>query len=351
MLIESLSQAQILIVDDDPDYVNLLKTILDYAGFKRLHSLTDPRGVIASFLELEPDLVILDLNMPHYSGFDLLRLMRPLISETEYLPVLVVTGEDSFESRRQALVEGASDLLTKPYRAEEVVVRVSNMLRLRRTNLYLNQEVRRRTQELEANQLQLKEAQLETTLRLARAGEHHDDDTGKHTQRVGLLCSLLAQSQSWGSDQVHLIHYAAPLHDVGKIGIPDAILLKSGRLTDTERAIMRKHTLIGADLLSGGRSELIRMAERIARTHHERWDGAGYPNGLSGEAIDIEGRAVAVVDVFDALTHKRPYKEAWPIEKALEEIDSQRGIQFDPRMVESFLQLPGDVLEQVSRED
>lgn len=350
MLLNNCFDAKILIVDDDGSNVALLKDTLSFNGYTQVIGTTDPRGVLTLLVEYEPDLVILDLNMPYIDGFELLNMIQRLVDDTDFLPILIVTAEHSFDARRQALTNGAADFLTKPFLTDEVCVRVANMLRLRFRNVLLQQEVRKRTYELEQNQLELKEAQLETIVRLARAAEHRDDDTGRHTQRVGLLCSLLAQNLGWEQHTIQLLHFSAPLHDVGKIGIPDSILLKTGKLSDIERKIMQKHSLIGADLLSGGNSDIIRMAERIAWTHHERWDGTGYPRGIKGEEIDVEGRILAVVDVFDALTHDRPYKKAWSIEEALEEIKRQRERHFDPEIVDQFLALPLEELTHSTEE-
>lgn len=340
MLLDNLFHAKILIVDDDISNVTLLENTLRINGYTWIKGITDPRGAITLFVEYEPDLVILDLNMPHISGFELLNMMKPLVDDADFLPILMITAEHGYDARRKALTGGASDFLTKPFVMDEVCVRIANMLRLRFHTTHLQEQVRQRTLEMEQYQLELKEAQLETIMRLARAGEHRDDDTGRHTQRVGLLSSLLAQSLGWPDHQVQLLHYAAPLHDVGKIGIPDSILLKPGIFTEAERKIMQRHAAIGADLLAGGHSDIIRMAERIASTHHERWNGQGYPLGLQGEEIDISGRILAVVDVFDALTHNRPYKKAWSIEDALAEIRQQRGQHFDPEIADHFLTLP-----------
>lgn len=348
MFLDDLHHAKILIIDDDQSHIRLLQDILKFNGFGHVEAMNDPRGALALFVEFEPDFIILDLNMPHLNGFDLLNLLKPHIDEADYLPILIVTAEHSYGARRQALTTGASDLLTKPFLADEVIVRMTNMLRLRTRTVRLQEEVRTRTSELEQYQLELKEAQLETTLRLARAAEHRDDETGKHTQRVGLLCSMLAQNLGWPDHETQILHFAAPLHDVGKIGIPDSILLKQGPFTEVERKIMQRHTAIGASLLAGGHSDIIQMAERIALMHHERWDGEGYPRGLKQDAIDIAGRIVAVVDVFDALTHMRPYKEAWPLEKALDEIEDQRGRHFDPDVVDAFLALPREELARVN---
>jgi len=350
MLLDTLLQAKILIVDDDKSNIRMLERILQAHGYTQIKSASDPRGVISLYIEFDPDLVILDLNMPFISGLELLNMIRPMVGDEDYLPVLVITAEHSYDARREALTSGASDLLVKPYLADEVCVRISNMLRLRFHNIHLLDQVRLRTQELELNQLKLKEAQLETIVRLARAAEHRDDETGHHTQRVGLLSSLLARTLDWPEDQIQTLHFAAPLHDVGKIGVPDSVLLKPGVFTDVERKVMQLHCSIGADLLAGGQSEIIRMAERIALTHHERWNGEGYPHGLQQDEIDIEGRVLAVVDVFDALTHERPYKKAWPIPEALAEIENQKGKHFDPQVVDNFLALPYEELARIAKD-
>jgi putative two-component system response regulator len=268
-----------------------------------------------------------------------------------FLPVIVISGEQGSEAKHQALLTGASDYICKPFVADEVCLRVRNQLRIHFQQLYLheqNRELEReivlRTRELEDYELELKQAQIEVTVRLARAAEHRDDDTGQHTQRVGLSCFLIAQGMDLPPDLTALLRRAAPLHDVGKIGIPDSILRKPDKLNEEEWRIMQSHCQIGADLLSGGRSLLLRMAERVALSHHERWDGNGYPGKAGGDEITIEGRVLAVADVFDALTHDRPYKRAWSVEEALSEISSQRGRQFDPDVVDAFMELPHEQL-------
>jgi PAS domain S-box-containing protein len=192
---------------------------------------------------------------------------------------------------------------------------------------------------VQARTADLNQSQIEILSRLARAAEFRDDGTGQHTQRVAQTAALLAQALGWPESQVALLQQAAPLHDVGKIAISDLILLKPGKLIEAELKTMRMHAAIGTALLCNGSSAVVQMAERIAGSHHERWDGKGYPNGLSGEKIPIEGRILAVADVFDALTHERPYKEAWPVEQAVAEITRQSGQQFDPQVVEAFLTL------------
>jgi len=347
---DALHGAKILIVDDDAYNTQLFEKILDVNGYRNFRSTNDPRGVLAMFIEYEPDLLVLDLMMPHLDGFQVMNLIGALVGE-EYFPILVVTAVGSREARRQALARGAMDFMEKPFEADELCLRINNLIRVRllqqalqEKNRLLETRVSERTRELEDYQLELKESQIEVIVRLARAAEHRDDDTGQHTQRVGLICSLLARAVGLPEDAVNTMQRAAPLHDVGKIGIPDSILLKPGRLDDEERKIMQSHCMIGADLLSGGHSDLVQLAEHIAKTHHEKWDGSGYPNGLSGDAIPIEGRILAVADVFDALTHERPYKAAWPVADAVAEIKSQSGRHFDPTVVEAFEGLPHDDL-------
>jgi putative two-component system response regulator len=236
----------------------------------------------------------------------------------------------------------------------EVLLRIRNLLRTRflhievqHQNHVLEERVRERTRELEEahhailNHTQdLREAQIETIERLAAAAEYRDDDTGQHVHRVSQNCARIALALNWPDASIDLLRKASPLHDVGKIGIPDHILLKPGKLTSEEWETMKAHTLIGASILSGSRFPLLQMAEEIALTHHEKWDGTGYSPGLCGEAIPVSGRIVAVADVFDALTHERPYKKAWPVNEAIGEIRSQSGRHFDPAVVEAFLTLP-----------
>jgi putative two-component system response regulator len=344
---KEITAARILVIDDDPDVVKMLENILRFDGFKHVQGMTNSRGALAQFVEYSPDLVLLDLSMPAPDGFHLMQLMASHIHPLLFLPIIVITGETGAQARKQALECGASDYITKPFTADEVCLRIRNQLRihfqqqfLHEENLMLEREVIERTRELEDYELELKQSQIEVTVRLARAAEHRDDDTGQHTQRVGLTCFLIAQTLNMAPEAAALLRRSAPLHDVGKIGIPDAILRKPGKLNEEEWEVMQSHCHIGAGLLAGGRSALLQMAERVAISHHERWDGTGYPHRESGTAIPIEGRIVAVADVFDALTHDRPYKKAWSLDEALAEIHSQRGSQFDPDAVDAFMDLP-----------
>jgi putative two-component system response regulator len=333
----TFKNARILIVDDEPSNVDVLRRVLERAGFHRLETTTDPREAASMYVRLRPDLILLDLHMPHMDGLAVMDRLNE-IAEASYLPILMLTGDISPESRREALSRGAKDFVNKPFDSDEVLLRIRTLLETRflylqiqSHNQMLEAKVRERTRELEA-------AQIEIIERLARAAEFRDDNTGQHTERVGQMAALIARQLGLPDSQVALIRRAAPLHDVGKIGVPDSILLKLGRLTDDEFAIVRTHTSIGARILSGSRFPILRLAEEIAFNHHERWDGEGYA-GIGRDAIPLAGRIVAVADVFDALTQKRPYKSAWPVDEAIAEIDRQRGRQFDPSLVDSFLRV------------
>lgn len=334
-----LTDRRILVVDDEPRNVLLLERILEEAGFVAVHSAIDPLRTLPLCRELNPDLVILDLHMPSIDGFELIGEIRKGTRNERYLPILVLTADATERAKRRALAAGSNDFLTKPFSATEAVLRIRNLLRTRvlygeleKRNEELSARVEERTRELEA-------ARLEVLERLCQAVEFRDDVTGRHTRRVGESAAELAAATGFDARQVALIRRAAPLHDVGKIAIPDAILLKPGRLSDEEFAVMRSHTTVGASILGGGGSDLMAMAESIALAHHERWDGRGYPNGIGGDEIPAAARIVSIVDVFDALTTARLYRPAWPPARALEEIRSGAGVSFDPNLVVTFVGL------------
>lgn len=329
--------ARILIIDDEPTNVELLRRLLERSGFTRLETTTDSREAKSLYVQFRPDLILLDLHMPHKDGLAVMDELNQIV-EASYLPILMLTGDISPEARRDALSRGAKDFVNKPFNSDEVLLRIRTLLETRflylqiqSHNQMLDAKVRERTRELEG-------AQIEIIERLALAAEFRDDNTGQHTARVGQMAALLARQLGLPDAQVGLIRRAAPLHDIGKIGVPDAILLKLGRLTDEEFEVVKQHTTIGARILSGSRFPLLRLAEEIAFNHHERWDGDGYA-GIKRDAIPLAGRIVAVADVFDALTQKRPYKAAWTVDEAIAEIERESGRQFDPVLVEAFLRV------------
>lgn len=338
-MLRSLIHSKILIIDDEWANVHLLERFLREAGFTNLRTTTDSREALQVYREAQPDIVLLDLLMPFLDGFDVLRQFEEEAEPGEYVPILVLTADITNETKQRALSSGAKDFLTKPLDLSEVLLRIRNLLETRMLHLQirahneeLEQKVRERTVELEMSKIEIFE-------RLALASEYRDCSTGEHTKRVGNLSAAIAEAAHARQSQVQLIRRAAQLHDIGKIGIPDEILLKPGRLEPAEFEIMKTHTTIGASILSGSEHPLLKMAESIALTHHERWNGRGYPNGLSASAIPFEGRVVALADAFDALTHQRPYKPKWPIEACIAEIRRQSGRQFDPALVSAFLQL------------
>ena len=333
-----IQNSRILIVDDQAANIRLLERILKEAGYLHWRSLTDSREVLTVFSTFQPDLVALDWRMPNVDGLSLLKQLRSRIPEGAFVPTLILTADNSRTARQEALSAGAKDFLTKPLDVSETVLRIYNLLEtrclhveLKRYNETLEQRVQERTRELER-------AQLEILQRLALAAEYRDDCTGQHAQRVGQLSAVLGRAMGLPADEVELLRLAAPLHDIGKIGIPDGILLKPSTLTNQEYIQIKRHTDIGRVILSGSSFPILQMAERIALYHHERWDGGGY-NGLAGENIPVEARIVSIADVYDVVTHARPYKEAQTPAAALDLLQQESGKQFDPNLVQVVLDL------------
>jgi putative two-component system response regulator len=331
--------ARILIVDDEPANVLLLHRILDQAGYRSLHPTTDPRQVLELYERADPDLILLDLHMPHLDGLAVMAQLRQVVPDRAYLPILVLTADMSSQAKQQALAGGAKDFLLKPFDPTEVLLRIANLLQTRRLHSQLQRQNHSLEQRVGERTAQLEAARNEILERLALAAEYRDDGTHQHTLRVGALSALLAADLGLPDEQVDRLRLAAPLHDIGKIAVSDLVLLKPARLTPEEFEHVKTHTIIGGRILSDSALPVLQMACEIALTHHERWDGSGYPHGLAAEHIPLTGRIVTVVDVFDALVHERPYKPAWPVDRALAEITDQRGRQFDPDVADAFLRL------------
>ncbi len=336
-------EATVLIVDDQEVNIRLLVKMLSADGYQHLVSTTDSREAVALYNQHHCDLVLLDLNMPHIDGFGVLKAIKEL--DPNYPPVLILTALNDQESRVQALENGARDFLSKPFDRIELLSRINNLLEVRllhkaaqNQNALLEQKVRERTQELH-------DTRMEIIRRLGRAAEYRDNETGLHIIRMSKYAELIGRAVGMSAVETDKLLSASPMHDIGKIGIPDHILLKKGKLTADQWTTMKTHSEMGAEILSGHPSELMQLAREIALTHHEKWDGSGYPYGLQGEAIALSGRIVALADVFDALTTERPYKKAWTVAEARSYINDNRGKHFAPQIVDAFNDIQTDILD------
>ncbi len=331
-----MESALVQVVDDNRRNVKICREILEMADFSVVAAENGEAG-LRQAKEVQPDVILLDIMMPVMDGIEMLMRLRkdPLI---QHIPVLMLSARSATEDVVRALNSGANDYLTKPFSEEELEARVWTLCRMkkaedgiRRQNEILEHKVRERTAELDATR-------LEIVRRLGMAAEYRDNETGDHIIRMSKMSMKLGELYGLDNQRQQLLLNASPMHDVGKISIPDAVLLKTGKLTKEEWEIMTRHTTIGARLLDGHDSVLMRMARDIALTHHEKWNGKGYPAGLKGEQIPLEGRIVAIADVFDSLTSRRPYKDPYPIDVACEIIAGERGEHFDPMLTDLFLE-------------
>ena len=305
---QQCQKATILIVDDQMTNILLLESILQNAGYTNIHSTQDPTEVVTFVKKLNPDLICLDIRMPQMNGFQIMGQLK-IIQKNTYLPILVLTSEEDRETRLRALDSGAKDFLHKPFDKMEVIMRIRNLLETSLLNRALSLQKETLEETVRVRTQQLKETQLEIVHRLAQAAEHRDNETGSHIVRMSHYAVVLGRAAGMNEEECDILLHATPMHDVGKLGIPDRILLKPGKLDADEWEIMKQHTVIGAQLLSNSQSPVLQMGEAIALTHHERWDGSGYPNRLAGEDIPLPGRICAIADVFDALSSKRCYKD------------------------------------------
>ncbi|MBB1325940.1 two-component system response regulator [Pseudoalteromonas sp. SR45-1] len=313
---------RVLIVDDEPANLKVMREVL---GNKYRMSFAKSGDAALALLEKElPKLILLDIMMPDMNGFEVCQIVKRN-PKTSHIPIIFVTalGDESDEYKGFEL--GAVDYITKPISPAIVRARVNTHLSLVQAE-------------------QLKQAHVDLVERLGRAAEYKDTDTGEHIVRMSQYSKVLALALGMDEQRAELLRQAAPMHDVGKIGIPDAILLKPGKLTSEEFDHMKEHATIGAQILANSSSPLLQLAHTLAIEHHEKWDGSGYPNGIKGEEISVEGRIVAIADVFDALTSKRPYKEAWSVEKTVLHMQEQAGTHFDPALIELLVKNLDDII-------
>ncbi|OIR06887.1 cyclic di-GMP phosphodiesterase response regulator RpfG [mine drainage metagenome] len=323
---------QVVIVAETPAAVAPIRDLVGEVGGCRSRCFDEPAAGLAWCLEHDPDLVIVD-GLKTAAAIDFVRHLRRAPNRRK-VPVLMVTSRQ--ETRVQALEYGVIDFVAEPPERIEFLARARNMLAIRHSHLLLSDRAAMLAEEVSKATSEIYSRERETIMRLARAAEFRDPDTGAHIQRMANYSSLIAANLDWEEERQEMMLQAAPMHDVGKLGTPDDILLKPARLTPEEFEIMKKHAAIGWEILKDSSSPILQMAADIALSHHERFDGSGYPRGLSGEAIPMAGRIVAVADVFDALTSERPYKQPWPIARAVEYLEQGRGSHFDPRCVDAF---------------
>ena len=361
-----MESAKIMIVDDEEFNTKIVRRFLQSAGYRNFVIETDAKKVIQRCREEKPDIMLLDIVMPELSGLDILRLREgdPIV---ERVGVIVLSATDDSSIKREALYLGATDFLNKPVDTNELFPRVRNTLMIKYTQDHLANYAEVLEQQVAARTKELQESREQIIHCLARAAEFRDNETGQHVIRVGMYSRIIAEELGYNQEQAHNLELAAQLHDVGKIGIPDAILLNPKRLTQGEFEVMqghcsigktiidpltahekqvyKQHTQMGAGIMEGADSPLLVLASTIAQTHHEKFNGKGYPLGLKGDEIPLEGRIVAVADVYDALSSSRPYKRAFSQEECLEIILRDRGEHFDPACVDAFFSRISDILE------
>ncbi len=342
------TRPNIMVVDDTPANLKLLSNMLQESGYE-VRPLQSGRMALNAAHARPPDLILLDINMPEMNGYEVCQRLKEDAS-LHGIPVIFISALTETEDKVQAFRRGGVDYVTKPFQFEEVLARVRTHLELRRYEAGLEALVRQQVQEILATKEELSQAQLATILALSKLAEARDDDTGHHIERTRTFCRLLAEelrrqpafAETVDDSFIENMYHAAPLHDIGKVAVPDSVLLKRGKLTPDESETMKMHTVLGARTLEAVRvgypnNVFIKLGIEIARSHHEKWDGEGYPDALAGDRIPLSARIMAIADVYDALTSQRCYKRILPHTESRDIIQSQRGSHFDPRVVDAFL--------------
>lgn len=344
----------ILIVDDEVRNIELQKAYLDPYGYKILTASSGEEAT-KSIAKNNVDLILMDVMMPGKDGFTVTKQLKTN-RKTSSIPVILVTALSDKKDRVRGIEAGCDDFISKPVDASELLARVRSLLKVKAYNDHmrnyereLETEVAKRTKEVYAAMAMIEETALETIHRLAAAAECRDQYTGSHIMRVSRYAEAIAKKMDMDGGFVKSLLYAASMHDIGKIGIPDKILMKPGKLNDKEWETMQQHTVIGAKILNGSKQDYMKLGEEIALTHHEKWNGGGYPQGLAGERIPISGRIVAVADVFDALISERPYKPSLSLRESFTIIKNERGTHFDPDVVDAFIGIKPEILSIVDQ--
>jgi putative two-component system response regulator len=344
------TKVKILVVDDEDRNLRLMELLLTSFGYD-VFTASNGEEALEKVHDIPPDVILLDVMMPKMDGFEVAKQLKRE-EETKIIPIVMVTALNEVEDRVKALEAGADDFLNKPVDKTELRARVQSLLKVKACNDHmrnyqkeLEAEVAKRTKQLRQAFKKLKEVSLESICHLCRAAEYKDKNTGNHIKRMSHYASAVARKMGLNKQTVENLLYTVPMHDAGKIGIPDHILLKPGKLNDKEWEIMKQHTIIGAQILAGSDAKFIKLAQIIALVHHEKWDGSGYPKGFNGPKIPLVGRIAAIADVFDALTSRRPYRiKPFSLEEAFNYIKKERGRHFDPEVVDAFFAAKDEIL-------
>ena len=346
-------KVKILVADNRDDNLHLLENILLPLGYQVILAISDEE-TLKKAKDNSPNIILLDIISSKAGNFEITKKLKEN-EMTKTIPLVMLTGSNEVEDRVKALDAGVDDFLSNPVDKTELQARLKCLIKV---NAYNNQmrtfqekieaEVAKRTEAMKEGIEKTKIASLDTVYRLSKAAEYKDEDTGAHVERMSHYSSAIARKMGLGEAYVEQILWASPMHDIGKIGIPDRVLQKPGKLDDAEWVIMRQHTLIGAQILKGASADFIKLAETIALNHHEKWDGSGYPNKIKGADIPLAARIVAIADVFDALTSERPYKKPFPLEKAMAIIKESRGTHFDPEVADAFCSIEDEISAELN---